>query len=441
MPLDGSAARARDEIKSLRELTPQQWKSGIAAWLGWLFDGLDMHLYILVAAPFVAELIGVTDTRNEAVGWYSSWIQAAFLVGWALGGGVFGRLGDRIGRSRALSLTILTYSLFTGLAFFAQTWWHLLFVRFLAALGIGGEWAVGASLLSETWPRRWRPWIAAVLQSGVNVGILLASCTTFLLAGTRPRVVFLVGVLPALLVYWIRRDVPETDEWHTAKREARDAAPGIADLFRGEVRYTAVLVILVCSISLTAHWGFIFWYQQHLRNLPDVIGMSPARKTEIVSIANLLVMSASIFGNFLAAALARVIGYRRSISLLCLGYFLAMVATYSLPLGHKPLLVLLPVMGACSGLFALFTMYLPPLFPVLLRTTGAGFCYNIGRIAAAGGTVIFGLFSTVGDYRIPLLGAGTLFLPATLIAWRLPDLTNLDAETALEPEAVTTLAE
>ena len=183
-----------------------------------------MHLYVLVAAPFVAELIGVTDTRNEVVGWYSSWIQAAFLVGWALGGGFFGRVGDRIGRSRALCLTILTYALFTGLAFFAQTWWQLLIVRFLAALGIGGEWAVGASLLSETWPRRWRPWIAAVLQSGVNVGILLASCVTFLLAGQSPRVVFLVGVLPALLVFWIRREVPETEEWRTAKRQANDAS-------------------------------------------------------------------------------------------------------------------------------------------------------------------------------------------------------------------------
>jgi MFS family permease len=108
------------EIQSLRDLTPHQWKSGIAAWLGWLFDGLDMHLYILVAAPFVAQLIGVEDTRHPDVGRYGSWIQAAFLVGWALGGGFFGRLGDRIGRSRALCLTILTYATFTGLAFFAQ---------------------------------------------------------------------------------------------------------------------------------------------------------------------------------------------------------------------------------------------------------------------------------------------------------------------------------
>ena len=216
----GPSAPSRNEIQSLRDLAPHQWKAGLAAWLGWLFDGLDVHLYVLVAAPFVAELIGVSDTRNEDVGWYSSWIQAAFLAGWALGGGLFGRIGDRIGRSRALSLTILTYAWFTGLAFFAHTWWQLLVVRFLAALGIGGEWAIGASLLSETWPSRWRPWIAAVLQSGVNIGILLASCTTFLLAGRSPRLVFLVGVLPALLVFWIRKQVPETDVWHSARRAA-----------------------------------------------------------------------------------------------------------------------------------------------------------------------------------------------------------------------------
>jgi MFS family permease len=418
----------KTEVQSLGDLSSQQWKSGIAAWLGWLFDGLDMHLYVLVSAPFVAELIGVTDTRNEAVGRYSSWIQAAFLVGWALGGGVFGRCGDRIGRSRALSLTILTYALFTGLSFFAQTWWQLLIFRFLAALGIGGEWAVGASLLSETWPSRWRPWVAAVLQTGVNVGILLASLTTYLLAGYSPRYVFLVGVLPALLVFWIRREVPETDEWHAARNEADGATPGIADLFRGEVRRTAVLTILVCSVSLTAHWAFMFWYQHQLRNLPVVVDWTATRKNELVSVASMIVISTSIAGNFLAAALARLLGYRRSIALLCLTYGASMIATYSVPRGHAALLVLLPLMGVSSGLFALFTMYLPPLFPTLLRTTGAGFCYNIGRIAAAGGTVAFGLFTKVGDYRTALLCTGFLFLPAAFLAWHLPEHSDREAD-------------
>src|SRR5947209_9092213 len=141
------------QVNSLRELSSAQWKSGIAAWLGWLFDGLDMHLYGLVALPFVAQLLHTTDATSDDVKQKSSIIQAAFLIGWALGGAFFGRLGDLIGRSRALGLTILTYALFTGLSFVAHAWWHLLIFRFLSALGFGGAWPVGSAMLAETWPR------------------------------------------------------------------------------------------------------------------------------------------------------------------------------------------------------------------------------------------------------------------------------------------------
>ena len=119
------------------KISGHQLKSGVAAWLGWMFDGLDMHLYTLVALPFVAELMGLTPDSGE-VREKAGFIQGAFLVGWALGGGLFGLVGDRLGRTRALMLTILTYALFTGLSFFAQTWWQLMACRFLAALGIGG---------------------------------------------------------------------------------------------------------------------------------------------------------------------------------------------------------------------------------------------------------------------------------------------------------------
>ena len=413
----------------LRDISRQQWKSGVAAWLGWLFDGLDMHLYTLVAAPFVASLLGLSEVGDARVRWYGSWIQAAFLLGWALGGGLFGRLGDRLGRCRALCLTILTYALFTGLSSVAQTWWQLLIFRFLAALGIGGEWAVGASLLSETWPRRWRPWIAAVLQSGVNVGILLASIAAFLMAGTSPRLVFLIGVLPAWLVLWIRREVPEPDEWQQAAASAGTRRPTIRDLFQPGLRATSILVILICSCSLTAHWAFMFWSQLHLYNLPDLSAWPESERRRLVSIAMVLVMLASIAGNFAAAWLARRFGDRRTIALMCLGYFVGMVATYSVPRGHAGLMVLLPVISVFSGFFALFTMYLPPLFPTLLRTTGAGFCYNIGRVASAVGTVVFGLLTTVSDYRTALIAAGGLFLPAGLLALRLPETAEANPET------------
>jgi MFS family permease len=412
------------EVRRLRDLSARQWKSGIAAWLGWLFDGLDMYLYNLVATPFVALLLGGVSLGDPNVRWYSSWIQAAFLIGWALGGGCFGRLGDRLGRSRALSLTILTYALFTGLSSVAQTWWQLLLFRFLAALGIGGEWAIGASLLSETWPRRWGPWIAAVLQTGVNLGVLLAAVTTYLLAGYNPRWVFLVGVLPALLVFWIRREVPEPEEWHAARARAKAAGgqPGILDLFRAGVRRTTILTILICAVALTGHWAFLFWSLQHLRGLPDVAGWSQQQKDQYVSVAVFVGIAASILGNFLAAGLAKLLGYRRAIAVMCLGYFLSMLGTYCGPRDYRTLLALLFVIQLFQGIFALFTMYLPPLFPTLLRTTGAGFCYNIGRIAAAFGTVFFGLFAHVGDYRVALFYSGWLFLPAAAIALVLPEL-------------------
>ncbi len=410
------------DVTRLRDLSPQQWKSGVAAWLGWLFDGLDMHLYVLIAGPFVAELLGAGSPKDPEVGYFSSWIQAAFLIGWALGGGFFGVIADRLGRSRALMLTILTYALFTGLSFFAQSWWHLLIFRFLAALGIGGEWAVGASLLSETWPRRWRPWMAAVLQTGVNLGVILASLANFALAGFPYRTVFLVGVLPAFLVLWIRRSVPEPEEWQGARRQAAEASPKFADLFHGSVRSTTLLTLFVCALALTGHWAFLFWYLQHLRNLPELATWSDVEVGQLVSKMVWLVMFSSIVGNFLAAYLARRLKYRRAIALLCLAYALAITYTYGTPRDHTGLWFGLAAIGLCHGVFALFTMYLPPLFPTLLRTTGAGFCYNFGRIVAGLGTVFFGLFSQVGDYRYALLYAGLLFLPAAAAAWALPEL-------------------
>ena len=419
------------EATRLRDLSPQQWKSGAAAWLGWTFDGLELHIYTLVATPFVAELLMTRNTADPKVGYYSSVIQASFLLGWALGGGLFGRMGDKLGRSRALCLTILTYAIFTGLSVFAHKWWHLMIFRFLAALGIGGEWAVGASLLSETWPKHWRPWIAAVLQSGVNIGILIAVLANVVLSNTPPRYLFLVGVLPALLVLWVRTAVPEPEEWHAAKRKARANEPGMLDLFRGTTRRITLLTTAVCAISLSAHWAFMFWHVQHLRNLPDVITMSDQQKNLLASRALYLVIGSSIVGNFFVAWVARFIGYRQTIAWMCVGYFLVMTGAYYIPRDHVSLMFWFPCVGFFQGLFALFTMYLPPLFPTLLRTTGAGFCYNIGRIAAAFGTVFFGAFahaepvagvlvSHAGDHRLTLLYAGFLFLPAAGISFLLP---------------------
>jgi predicted MFS family arabinose efflux permease len=407
------------EPARLADLSSQQKKSGLAAWLGWMFDGLDMHIYTLVATPFVAQLLSLPRT-DKAVGEKGALINAAFLIGWALGGAFFGRIGDLMGRSRALCLTILCYAGFTGLSAVSTEWWHLMVFRFLSALGIGGEWAVGASLLSETWPRRWRPWIAATLQTAVNFGVLLACFFGYLFEKSEPRYIFLVGVLPALIVLWIRRAVPEPEEWHAA-RAGHGKAPGLGDLFRMPVARTTWIVLAICGVSLTAHWTFMFWQQKYIRDLPEVRELPAAGQNRAAVIALVVLMAGSILGNYAAAFVARRVGYRRTVVTFCILYGLAMWATFGAPHTLGLILAGFFLIGIFQGVFGLFTMCLPPLFPTLLRTTGAGFCYNIGRLVAAGGTVFFGLFTKVGDVRQALLFAAILFAPAAVISCWLPE--------------------
>jgi MFS family permease len=406
-------------------VTPGQWRSGTAAWLGWLFDGLEIHLYTLVATPLVVHLLGAAGSGDPAVKEKSAYIQAAFLVGWALGGAFFGRLGDRIGRSRALSLTILTYALCTGFCAAAQTWWQLMIFRFLAALGIGGEWAVGAALLLETWPAGWRPMLSAVLQTAVNLGIVIAAglvaLLQFLPHPPSERWVFLIGVAPAFLVFWIRRQVPESEAWRKARSESA-AQPGLRDLFRGKVASVTIHTGAVCALSLSGWWLIQFWHPQHLRRLLELSGYPPAQTTRSVSAAFFLMNVVAIAGNFAAGWLSSRLGNRKAIMAMFTGMFLAIVGAFAVPRGFAGLAWFwMPLVGFFSGVFGLFTMYLPPLFPTLLRTTGAGFCYNIGRLSAAAASIVFGWVAPVGDYRLALLAASVPVLGAALWTLKLPD--------------------
>jgi len=406
----------------LRDITPRQWRSGAAAGMGWTFDGLELHIYTLVATPLVVQLLGAAASSDPGVKEKSAYIQAAFLVGWALGGAFFGRLGDRLGRSRTLALTVLTYALCTGLCAAAQTWWQLMLFRFLAALGIGGEWAVGASLLAETWPSAWRPWLAAILQTGVNLGILFAALTVPVLAGlTSERFVFLLGVLPALLVFWIRRQVPEPEAWQRAEAAAR-TAPRVRELFQGSLARVTGTTTAVCALSLSAWWLFAFWHPQHLRQLLEAAGTPAGEITRRVSAAFFSANVLAIGGNFAAGWLARRLGNRRAIIVMLLGLFASMAGAYAIPRGFGELAGFwIPLTGFFSGVFALFTMYLPPLFPTLLRTTGAGFCFNIGRLAAAAASVAFGWAAPVDDFRLALLASSLLALAAAVWGCWLPD--------------------
>lgn len=409
-------------------ITRTQWRGLIAAWLGWAFDGLDGFLYILVAAPFVTELLTKVGPSGEPVApepgevsLKAAIIQATFLVGWAVGGAVFGRIGDRIGRSRTLTLTILTYAVFTGMAFLATEWWHLLVFRFVAALGIGGEWAAGSALVSEVLHKKHRAWASATLQSGYMVGMMGAALATSWLAHLPPRYVFLVGVAPAFLTLWIRWAVPEPAEWHAAAK-GRELPP-LSSLFAPALRRTTLLMMVLTSIALTTVWAFLYFLPQAIRKMPEVQGWEAKQVADLIMRVTIAYTLVNIAGNYFATYLARAVGYRRAFQLLMVCSLLSFAAGFWAP----------PTMDTVYwragfaaffglGLFGLFPLYIPPRFPTLVRTLGAGVTYNTGRLIASFGTLFGGLIAaSAGGPSRAIFWVGMLFAAGAVVAVFIPE--------------------
>jgi hypothetical protein len=236
-----------------------------------------------------------------------------------------------------------------------------------------------------------------------------------------------VGVLPAFLVLWIRKAVPEPEVWANASE--REPAR-ISDLFGPSLRRTTVVTLIVCGLSLSGHWAFTFWSLQQIGTLAK-IEMKEQGQTDTVAINSevqqrksfsfAVLMGSSIAGNFMAGAMARIIGYRKAILSIGIFYALSLFSAYGVVRGSAEMTWWLIPMGLGQGMFGLFTMYLPPLFPTLLRTTGAGFCYNFGRLAAAAGTVLL-IYLPVNDMREALFWAGVPFLASVVVGWLLPEL-------------------
>jgi predicted MFS family arabinose efflux permease len=240
-----------------------------------------------------------------------------------------------------------------------------------------------------------------------------------MLAGHEPRYLFLVGIFPALLTLWIRKAVPEPETWEKARENQR--VPRVSELFGPEVRGVTWRVLIICGISLTAHWAFLFWQAKVVKGMPEIASLDSAGQGSALATALMWIMFGSILGNFIAGAIAKCIGYRKAIFWMLLAYFASMFSMFHWSWNWSATMNWFFVIGACQGVFGLFTMCLPPLFPVLLRTTGAGFCYNIGRIIAAAGTVFFGIFQKIPDVRQAMLVASCLFIPAAFIALLLPE--------------------
>lgn len=388
-------------------VTPYQWLVLFVAWLGWVFDSMDSTIYAIVLHPALEELLGQSwsiPVSQDDIGWYGGLIFSIFLIGWAIGGVLFGLVADRIGRTRTLIVTILIYALFTGLAALSQDWWHLALYRFITALGIGGEWAAGATIVAEVWPEEKRAKAAGLLQSAWAAGFFLAAGLNLFLSDYGWRVLFLVGVLPAFASILVFVWVKEPDRWVRARseelRSGTRRGARLAELFRGNLLRPTLVGSTLAFVAVFGLWGATNWTPTLIRALPDLQGLDRAALSSYVSYAIMTLNVGALAGYLSFGPLADRFGRRPTFALMCVGSLVMLPVTFLTPHTYAQVLLLLPLLGFFNnGIFSGFPIYLPELYPTRLRASGAGFCFNAGRVLASAGPFLTGLLvMTLGGF-------------------------------------------
>jgi MFS family permease len=421
-PHINQAEICHDESKSrwlgwTREVNRYQWLVLIVAWLGWVFDAMDGALFSLVQTPAMLDLMG-QGTPAGTIAFYAGVISSLMLVGWALGGIGFGIFADYLGRTKALIITILIYAVFTGLSALAETWWQLAALRFITGLGLGGEWAAGAALVAEVWPDRLRARAGAILQAAGAGGFFLAALVNLVVGVHSWRYVFIVGAAPALLVLLVRMVVEEPESWTIVREQRRQAkrlgGSGSAELnvftlkqlFGPALRRDTIVASALAFVALLGVWGGTMWIPAAVRELSaggaKGLGVEEARRflAERASYAMMLVNGGSLVGNVLFGPVADWKGRRPAFFIFFCGAIALFPITFLPTSNLTYIFLLLPLLGFfAQGLMSGFPIYLPELFPTHVRTTGVGFCYNLGRIVTAGGVFVVGyLVGLFGSY-------------------------------------------
>ncbi|AIE84286.1 MFS transporter [Fimbriimonas ginsengisoli] len=391
-------------------LTRRQWAVLAIAWLGWVFDIMDTALFNFAKGPMLTELLGGPAAYKAHGPLVEGWIQGLFLLGWSIGGLVFGVLADTWGRTRVLVLTVLLYCAFTGFTALCRTPEQVAIVRFLTALGIGGEWAAGAALVAETFPDRARAGAAGLLQSAAAVGPILAALANLALKGMDWRLLFLVGIAPALVCVFIRFRAHEP-----VRPPKPERTPLVEVLTVPQWRKRALAAVVIGAVGIAGAGTATYW-QPNLVQAASV-GLAKAdvdaRKSAVAMISHI----GTLLGVLLVPWLCTRFGRRRTIA----AFYLLAPASVALAIGggadYARLLWLLPLVNFFAiGVSAAFVLYFPELFPPRIRATGAGLAYNVGRvlsipvpiligqvIAARGGNVATGVLLSGSIYLLGLL--------------------------------------
>jgi MFS family permease len=424
---------SRESERWYSGISRYQWLVLIVASLGWVFDVFEGQIFVASMNEAMPALLDVS-AKDPRVAYYNNLTFAAFLMGGALGGVLFGMLADRLGRKRTMTATILLYSAFTSVSAFAQTWWQMAAFRFLVALGVGGEWAVASALVAEVFPRRARARTQSIFHASsvfgtylaVAVGALIVAQPVIaipLLGGswTLPgwRVGFLLGAVPALLIIWIRLSLRESELWlhdrgqATKQTQVIGDAPGpdtssrsqpgsILDLFSPRLRRRTLVGCSLAAVGLATFWGTHIYGKDVLRKAYQasyLAVLSPeapeAEKQALVQRHAANLKQAEMLGMFLVTTggglgllafgpLCEWWGRRGAFLVFHLGGLVSALLLFQVLSGVLVVILFLPIFGFLTlGMHAGYAVYFPELFPTRLRGTGGGFCFNVGRVLAA----------------------------------------------------------
>lgn len=387
------------------ESTPEARRALIAASLGWMLDAFDVMLFALVL-PELRASFGMSTTTAGI-------LASLTLVASAFGGIGFGVIADRFGRTRALILSVLMYSIFTAACGFAQEIWHLALFRVLLGLGMGGEWASGAALVAESWPAQHRGKALGLMQSAWAIGYALAALVNWLLVDTYGwRVVFFVGIAPAFFTLWVRRSVTEPEAWREARAEPR--VP-LSMILRGPLGGITVALTLMNAFTLFAYWGFNTWVPSYLKAQGGEggVGLSTDATTLLLVAMQVGTWLGYVTFGFVSDAVGRKQTY--------LSYLLvAAVLVFAYTSVRVPLILLVlgPVTAFfATGYFSGFGAVSAELYPTAVRARAQGLTYNIGRIASAAAPWAVGGLAASQGYGAALSIAAAAFLAAA-VCWR-----------------------
>lgn len=408
------------------------WMSFGSACLAWMFDAMDLTIFTLVVFPSVSELIGSADPG--LVAYTGGLVFACKLLAWGAAGIAFGVITDRIGRAKTMMITVMIYSVFTGLSGLAQSWSELLIFQALAGAGIGGEWAAGAALVAETWPERTRQRALVAMQMSFAGGFFLAGLLNLLLGPMGWRWVFAAGALPALMAFPIRLFVPEPERWIAVRnrpgasqrqRGSQTAAQTFFAIFAPHVRRRTAVGVLISAAMMIGAWGTAtllpIWIPQLLG--PDQAALAIKATSKCFMLANV----GAVLGYFSLIWLNDALGRRWSYFLIVIGCATTTLFAFTRIETVEALLWFMPLYGFFAiGGFGTFAVYLPELFPTRIRATGQGFCWNMGRAFTAVGPLASGaLVDVLGSVPIAAVAVSASYLVGLVAIWFAPETRGL----------------